>query len=139
MLAAEVRQGLRGNRDIFLDAPAADADTAEQYAGGPAGEPTAKAAQTLRMRQAIQAGARQYVGREPVGRHPERHGGPCLLRGQRMADEQGVILTKEVTLQAMGIHQAKTMGTLALLAASMAQCASNAASVSVSEAGGGAN
>ncbi len=31
------------------------------------------------------------------------------------------------------------MGTLALLAASMAQCASNAASVSVSEAGGGAN
>ncbi len=35
-------RGLRGNRDIFLDAPAADADTAEQYAGGPAGSPPPK-------------------------------------------------------------------------------------------------
>lgn len=33
-----------------------------------------------------------------------------LLRGQRMADEQGVILTNEVALQAVGIHRAKNNG-----------------------------
>ena len=56
-----------------------------------------------------------------------------------MADEQGVILTNEVALQAVGIHLAKTMGFIRVVRGIDGKCASNAASVSVSEAGDGAN